>query len=51
MLKNILAEKIDSVNMDYVKADIRRFIRNPQVLDIWTQKYFHDLVTHLKIIA
>jgi hypothetical protein len=50
-LSALLAEKIDSVNMDYVKADIRRFIRNPQVLEIWTPKYFHDLVTHLKIIT
>jgi predicted nucleotidyltransferase component of viral defense system len=47
--RKLLAEKIDSVNMDRVKDDIKRFIPNPDRIAIWSAKYFHDLVEKLKI--
>lgn len=47
--RNLLATKIDSVNMDYVKADATRFIPDTSALDIWSAGYFHDLSGHLKI--
>lgn len=46
---NVLKDKINSVNMERVKADISRFIRDPKVLDIWSARYFEDLVTRLKV--
>lgn len=46
---DLLTKKIDTVNMDYVKADVIRFIKEPTQLDIWSAKYFHDLVSQLKI--
>ena len=46
---DLLKQKITTVNMDRVKADIRRFIANPARLDIWSPAYFLDLVKHLKI--
>ncbi len=45
----LLTEKIDSVNMQYVKADIKRFISDQSGLEIWSPKYFHELVSHLKV--
>jgi len=45
----LLTEKIDSVNMQYVKADIKRFVRDQRVLEIWSPKYFHELVSHLEV--
>ena len=47
---DLLNQKITTVNMDRVKADIRRFIANPTRLDIWSPDYFLDLVKHLKIV-
>jgi hypothetical protein len=47
--KNLLSQKIDTVKMNYVISDIRRFIRDPKVLDIWSPQYFHDLVNKLQI--
>ena len=47
--KNLLTGKIKAVNMDRVKADIKRFISDPKKLDIWSEKYFLDLLRHLKI--
>lgn len=47
--QNLLQERISSVSLDRIKADISRFIPNPQVLDIWSENYFRDLTGHLKI--
>lgn len=47
--RGLLTVKIDSVNMQRVKADISRFIPKPEVLEIWSPAYFKDLITHLKI--
>lgn len=47
--RELLSKKIDIVNMDYVKSDVIRFIKDPAQLDIWSPKYFHDLVSYLKI--
>ena len=45
----LLRQKIDSVNMDRVKDDIRRFIPDQDRLKIWSRQYFHDLSEKLKI--
>ena len=47
--RQLLKEKIDNVKMSYVVNDIRRFIRDPNVLVIWSSEYFHELVSKLKI--
>jgi predicted nucleotidyltransferase component of viral defense system len=47
--RKLLNEKIDTVKMDYVINDIRRFVKDPRVLDIWSPQYFHDLVSNLKV--
>ncbi len=47
--RGLLKQRIDTIDFNKVKADISRFIPNPRVLDIWSAKYFHDLVEHLKI--
>ncbi|QEH43807.1 nucleotidyl transferase AbiEii/AbiGii toxin family protein [Chitinophaga sp. XS-30] len=49
--RSLLKQKIDSVNMDRVKDGIRRFIRHPERLDVWSARYFHDLSAQLKLQA
>ena len=47
--RDLLNDKIDSVNMDRVKEDISRFIPDQGRLKIWSPQYFHDLAEKLKI--
>jgi len=47
--RQLLSDRIESVIMAYVKADISRFIKDPMVLEIWSPGYFHDLSSKLKI--
>jgi predicted nucleotidyltransferase component of viral defense system len=48
----LVKQKIESVNFNYIKDDIIRFIPNPEVLEIWSASYFTQLVesnlTHSK---
>ena len=46
-LKQLLLEKINTVNMDRVKSDVIRFIPNSGRLAIWSPAYFKDLVKYL----
>lgn len=46
----LLNKKIDNVKLGYVVNDIKRFIKDPRVLEIWSPQYFHDLVTKLKVV-
>lgn len=48
--RELLDIKINTVDMNRIKADISRFIPNPKTLDIWSAKYFHDLADHLKLL-
>lgn len=44
----LLHKRIDTVDLDRAKDDITRFIKNSRALEIWSSRYFHDLVQQLK---
>jgi predicted nucleotidyltransferase component of viral defense system len=48
-LLELLNAKIDAVSIDRVKADAVRFVRDAGPLDIWSAKYFRDLVGLMKV--
>lgn len=48
-LLNLLNARIDSVNFQRIKDDLRRFIPNASVLDIWSAQYFPDFTLKLEI--
>lgn len=47
--RELLSKRIDTVDLNRAKEDISRFIKDPRSLDIWSSKYFHDLVEKLKV--
>lgn len=47
--RGLLASRIDTVNMHYVKEDIKRFVRDQSRFEIWSPKYFHELTQYLKV--
>lgn len=44
----MLRLKIKRVSINQAKEDIVRFIKNARVLDIWSEKYFLDLIEQIK---
>jgi predicted nucleotidyltransferase component of viral defense system len=45
---NLLKQKIDTVSFKAVKEDVRKFIKDDDQLEIWSAKYFNDLVERIK---
>lgn len=48
MLLNLLEEKIMNIEWEQAKEDVKPFLYNPKLLDIWSKQFFLDLRTHLK---
>ncbi|HMF73296.1 MAG TPA: nucleotidyl transferase AbiEii/AbiGii toxin family protein [Flavitalea sp.] len=44
----LLQTRIENVSFDNIKDDIARFIKDAQVLDIWSPAYFKDLAQRIK---
>ncbi|MFT6745804.1 MAG: hypothetical protein ACJAZ2_000142 [Glaciecola sp.] len=47
-IKALLKKKIASVSFNNIKEDVTRFIKDDEVLDIWSPTYFNDLLENLK---
>jgi len=48
-LLTLLKEKIMNIDWEQAKNDVRAFLYDPKVLDVWSQPFFLDLICHLKI--
>ncbi len=49
-LLKLLSDKIDSVSFNNIREDITKFIPDSHVVDIWSPKYFHDLIKNIRTI-
>lgn len=48
--KTILRARIADVSINVVKDDVVRFVRDAKTLDIWSEKYFLDLIEKIKFV-
>jgi predicted nucleotidyltransferase component of viral defense system len=48
--RDLLTQRIDTVDFEIAKEDVKRFLADPETVSIWSKDYFHDLAQHLKII-
>ncbi|MFP1682991.1 nucleotidyl transferase AbiEii/AbiGii toxin family protein [Alloalcanivorax sp. C16-1] len=46
-LHDLLAARIETLNVDLARQDVRPFLRAPSSLDIWSRDYFFDLANRL----
>jgi len=44
MLRQALHERVDEVDFEQAKADVKPFLSNVDGLEIWSDEYFHQLV-------
>ena len=47
--KEKLIERLSSADIKQVKEDVLPFVRNPKDLDIWSNDYFVQLATMVRI--
>jgi len=48
-LLEMLRAKIQSIDWESAKADMRSFISDPQRLEIWSPQFFSTLINHLQV--
>ncbi|MBW7881724.1 MAG: nucleotidyl transferase AbiEii/AbiGii toxin family protein [Caldilineaceae bacterium] len=46
-LKTLLRQRIDALDVEQARADVRPFLRDARVLEIWSARYFHDLADRM----
>ncbi len=46
-----LHKKIDEIDWDLAKADIAPFIADHSLLNIWSSRFFHDIIEHLQVVS
>lgn len=47
-LQDLLRQRIESLDIEQAKADVRPFLRDASALDIWSSRYFRDLSSRVK---
>jgi len=47
-IQEALRNRLEKIHIDDAKKDIGRFIREPSALDIWSKRYFMDVINRLK---
>ncbi|NGX59288.1 MAG: hypothetical protein KR126chlam3_00436 [Chlamydiae bacterium] len=47
-LLDFLKDKIMKIDWEQAKKDVRAFLQDPKVLDVWSQSFFLDMISHLK---
>ncbi len=45
-----LHKRIDEIDWELAKSDVRAFITDKRRLDIWSNQFFHDIITHLRTV-
>ncbi len=48
-IKELLKDKFNTVSFDNIKEDVVRFIKDDKALNIWSPKYFNDLLEKMKV--
>jgi hypothetical protein len=49
MQQSQLNERIQKIDWESAKKDMWAFITDPSQLDIWSPKFFSDLVKHIEV--
>lgn len=49
ILLELVTKKIQTVSFSQIKDDVKRFIPHQDALNIWSEKYFLDLIKQLKV--
>ena len=49
-VRQLLIQRLDALNLEAVKADVRPFLRNPEEVSAWSKELFLDAIHRLKAL-
>ncbi len=47
LLKQLLKDKIDNLDIEQARKDVERFLLNPETVKVWSKPFFHAVVERL----
>ncbi len=47
-VKDLLIKRVEAINLDLAKEDVKSFLKDPTQLDAWTPDFFRHWINHLK---
>ncbi len=47
-VKELLLDKLDTIDIELLKEDVRQFIKNDAELDVWSKEFFRDVISRIK---
>jgi hypothetical protein len=47
-LKNMLIQRVETLDIEQAKFDVLRFIKDKEALNIWSKNYFKDLIRKIQ---
>lgn len=50
VFKELLAERISSLNIDQVRKEVEPFVKTPDILSIWSRDFFLDIALRIQIV-
>jgi len=48
--RKLLRDKVDSLDIDQARREVEPFVKHPEVLAIWSQDFFHDIGTRIRLV-
>ena len=45
----LLAQRIESLDVKQARTDVLPFVRNPWALDVWSRDFFHSLTPRIRL--
>lgn len=48
--RKLLQAGIDKLNVDQARLEVEPFLKNSEVLDIWSRDFFHEIVSRIKVV-
>ncbi len=49
-VRNMLQQRLDQIDIEAVKSDVRPFLRDPREIDVWSKDFFRDVIKRIVAI-
>ena len=49
-LRDLLAKRIDEVDIDQIRREVEPFVKDAAALAIWSKEFFLDVASRIKIV-
>ena len=49
-LRDLLSNRIEKVDIDQIRREVERFVKDPAALAVWSKEFFLDVASRIKIV-